>query len=97
MVGPIQIEAEDPDLSSVPTYYHDLKEVFSKTKAMSLSPHRPYDCAFELLSGTSPPKGQLYSLSVPKSKAMREYIQASLKAGIIQAILISDWSWLLFC
>lgn len=75
MGGPIQVEADAPDLSSVLIYYHDLKEVFRKTKAMSLPPHRPYDCAFELLPGTSLPKVRLYSLSVPENKAMREYIQ----------------------
>lgn len=31
--------------SNVPSEYSDLAEVFSKQKAMSLPPHRPYDCA----------------------------------------------------
>uniref|UniRef100_A0A9J8D1R8 Reverse transcriptase/retrotransposon-derived protein RNase H-like domain-containing protein n=1 Tax=Cyprinus carpio carpio TaxID=630221 RepID=A0A9J8D1R8_CYPCA len=39
------------DLSNVPTEYQDLKEVFSKSRAASLPPHRPYDCAIELLPG----------------------------------------------
>ncbi|XP_077103054.1 uncharacterized protein LOC143754001 [Siphateles boraxobius] len=39
------------DLSNVPTEYLDLKEVFSKSRAASLPPHRPYDCAIELLPG----------------------------------------------
>lgn len=29
--------------SSVPSCYHHRGEVFNKTKAMSLPPHRPYD------------------------------------------------------
>nr|XP_055036330.1 uncharacterized protein LOC129423857 [Misgurnus anguillicaudatus] len=37
------------DLSTVPAEYHDLKEVFSKSRADSLPPHRPYDCAIDLL------------------------------------------------
>lgn len=32
------LEAEFPDLSKVPGYYHDLKEIFNKTKATSTSP-----------------------------------------------------------
>lgn len=52
-------------------------------KATSLPPHRPYDCCIDLLPGASPPKGRLYSVSAPETLAMREYIQASLKAGII--------------
>lgn len=31
-----------------------------------------------------PPKGRLYSLSAPETQAKREYIQSSLKAGIIR-------------
>uniref|UniRef100_A0A7N8YQF8 Gypsy retrotransposon integrase-like protein 1 n=1 Tax=Mastacembelus armatus TaxID=205130 RepID=A0A7N8YQF8_9TELE len=49
----------EPDLSSVPAVYHDLQEVFNKDKATSLPPHRPYDCAIDLLPGTSPPRGRL--------------------------------------
>ena len=72
------------DLSNVPTEYQDLKEVFSKSRAASLPPHRPYDCAIELLPGTSPPKGKLYSLSVPEREAMEKYISDSLAAGFIR-------------
>lgn len=35
--------SKDPDLSGVPWYYLDLREVFSKSKATSLPPHRDYD------------------------------------------------------
>lgn len=66
----------------MPTCYHDLKEVVSKTKATFLPPHS-YDCPIDLLPGSSPPKGQLYSFSGPQTLAMKEYIQSSLKAGII--------------
>ncbi|KAI2651826.1 Transposon Tf2-6 polyprotein [Labeo rohita] len=72
------------DLCNVPTEYLDLKEVFSKSRAASLPPHRPYDCAMELLPGTSPPKGKLYSLSVPEREAMEKYISDSLAAGFIR-------------
>ncbi|KAK7926171.1 hypothetical protein WMY93_008481 [Mugilogobius chulae] len=73
-----------PDLSSVPTCYHDLGEVFSKARATSLPPHREYDCGIDLLPGTSPPKGRLYSLSAPEREAMEKYISSSLEAGIIR-------------
>lgn len=46
-----------PDLTKVPTEYHDLQTVFSKSPATSLPPHRPYDCAMDLLPGISPPMG----------------------------------------
>ncbi len=72
------------DLSNVPAEYQDLKEVFSKSRAASLPPHRPYDCAIDLLPGTTPPKGKLYSLSVPERGAMEKYISDSLATGFIR-------------
>ncbi|KAM9842568.1 cochlin [Aulostomus maculatus] len=50
---------------------------------MSLPPNRPYDCAIDLLLGTTPPKGCLYSLSGPEREAMEAYINDSLANGII--------------
>ncbi len=73
-----------PDLSEVPPEYMDLKEVFNKTRASSLPPHRPYDCAIDLLPGTSPPRGRIFSLSAPETKAMEKYINDSLAAGLIR-------------
>ena len=75
---------EFPDLSAVPPEYLDLKAVFSKSRASSLPPHRPYDCGIDLLPGTSPPRGRLYSLSRPETEAMDKYVQESLAAGIIR-------------
>ncbi len=77
------LQDEMGSLSNVPEEYLDLKEVFSKSRAASLPPHRPYDCAIELVPGMSPPKGRLYSLSVPEREAMEKYISDSLTAGII--------------
>ncbi len=78
------LQDEMVSLSNVPEEYLDLKEVFSKSRAASLPPHRPYDCAIELVPGMSPPKGRLYSLSVPEREAMEKYISDSLTAGIIR-------------
>ncbi|XDV50904.1 hypothetical protein PO909_019890 [Leuciscus waleckii] len=78
------LQEEAVDLSNVPAEYRDLREVFSKSRAASLPPHRPYDCAIDLLSGKSPPKGKIYSLSVPEREAMEKYISDSLASGFIQ-------------
>lgn len=77
------IDSDYPDLSGVPECYLELKEVFNKTKATSLPPHRSYDCAIDLLPGASPTKGHLYSLSIPETEAMSKFIEASLAVGII--------------
>ena len=76
-------DSEFPDLTSVPSCYHHLKEVFNKTKTLSLPPHCPFDCAIDLIPGSTIPKGHLYSISVSKKKAMNEYITPSLEAGLI--------------
>ncbi|XP_060796695.1 uncharacterized protein LOC132899074 [Neoarius graeffei] len=79
--------AEPPDLtelSQVPTEYWDLKEVFSKSRAAVLPPHRAYDCAIDLLPGTTPPRGRLFSLSQPERKAMEEYLKDALVSGFIR-------------
>ena len=76
-------ESQYLDLTSVPTCYHQLKEVFNKVKATSLPPHRPYDCAIELIPGSTIPKRRLYSVSGPEHQAMKDYIESSLKAGLI--------------
>ncbi len=68
------LQDEMGSLSNVPEEYLDLKEVFSKSRAASLPPHRPYDCAIDLVPDMSPPKGRLYSL----------YISDSLTAGFIR-------------
>ena len=78
------VDSDFPDLSGVPPCYLDLKEVFNKTRATSLPPHRPYDCAIDLLPGSSPPRGRLYSLSSPEVKTMTDYIDSSLAAGLIR-------------
>ena len=72
------------DLSSVPTEYHDLAAVFDKTEAISLPPHRPYDCAINLVPGAKLPTGRLYSISRPEQSALKDYISQSLASGIIR-------------
>ncbi len=76
---------ESVDLSRVPSSYHQFKAIFSKSRATSLPPHRPYDCAVELLPDSCPPRGRIFSLSSPERTAMDTYIKESLAVGIIRA------------
>ncbi len=91
------LQDEMGSLSNVPEEYLDLKEVFSKSRAASLPPHRPYDCAIELVPGMSPPKGRLYSLSVPEREAMEKYISDSLTAGFIRPSSSPAGAGFFFC
>uniref|UniRef100_A0A672ZBY5 ribonuclease H n=1 Tax=Sphaeramia orbicularis TaxID=375764 RepID=A0A672ZBY5_9TELE len=79
-----QGKSESSDLPNVPAHYHHLREVFSKSRASSLPPHRDYDCPIDLLPGAPIPKGRMYSLSQTETKAMEAYIEQSLKSGLIR-------------
>ena len=72
------------DVSSVPSVYHHLREVFSKGHALSLPPHRPYDCGIDLLPNVPYPSSKLYNLSKPERDAMETYITDSVATGLIR-------------
>ncbi|XDV53693.1 hypothetical protein PO909_022129 [Leuciscus waleckii] len=46
-------------------------------------PHRPGDCAIDLLPGAVPSRGRVYPLSQPETDAMRSYIDEQLSKGFI--------------
>ncbi|KAL0148225.1 hypothetical protein M9458_056457 [Cirrhinus mrigala] len=69
---------------TIPSHYQDLSEVFSKTKATQLPPHRPWDCAIDLLPNAMPPKSRVYPLSRMEEQAMEEYIEEALDSGFIR-------------
>ena len=62
----ISVSQEPPDLSHDPEEYHDFTDVFSKGKADTLPPRRPYDLKIEIEEGTTPLIGPMYSLSQSK-------------------------------
>ena len=67
-------------MSSVPEEYPDLGAVFSKSHALTLPPHRPYDCAIDLLHGAPLRISHMFNLSRPECESMEEYIGESLAA-----------------
>uniref|UniRef100_A0AAY4CSJ3 ribonuclease H n=1 Tax=Denticeps clupeoides TaxID=299321 RepID=A0AAY4CSJ3_9TELE len=72
------------DIESIPASYRDLAEVFSKQRASTLPPHRPYDVAIDLLPGAVLPRGRLFSLSPAENRAMEDYIAEALQQGFIR-------------
>uniref|UniRef100_A0AAY4CER3 Gypsy retrotransposon integrase-like protein 1 n=3 Tax=Denticeps clupeoides TaxID=299321 RepID=A0AAY4CER3_9TELE len=77
-------EPSPPVLDNIPSCYHDLATVFSSAKAAQLPPHRPGDMAIDLLPGTTPPKGHLYSLSKAEQLAMERFVAEALQNGTIR-------------
>jgi len=75
--------AETPDLSNVPSEYHEFADIFSKTKAEILPPHRPYDLKINLEEGAQPLVGPIYSLSASEQEALKEFIEEKINMGFI--------------
>ena len=73
------------DLSFVPLEYHDYADVFSKSKADTLPPHRPHDLKINLKEGTSLPLGPIYSLSPAELATLCEFINEHLKSSFIHS------------
>ncbi|KAK3523590.1 hypothetical protein QTP70_002725 [Hemibagrus guttatus] len=68
---------------NIPACYSHFWDVFCPKKASKLPPHRPWDCAIDLIPGEPVPKGRIYSLTLPEEKAMEEYIKEALAQGYI--------------
>ncbi|KAL0152925.1 hypothetical protein M9458_051754, partial [Cirrhinus mrigala] len=67
----------------IPAIYSNF-DVFCPKRASQLPPHRPWDCAIDLVPNASLPKGKIYPLSLPESKAMEEYIREALSQEYIR-------------
>jgi len=75
--------AKTPDLSNVPSEYHEFADIFSKTKAETHPPHYPYDLKINLEEGAQPPVGPIYSLSASEQEALKEFIEENINTGFI--------------
>jgi len=76
--------SEKIDLSSIPEEYHKYADVFSKSKAETLAPHRPYDLWIDLEKDSYPLVGTIYFLSKFKQEELKEFIDENLTNGFIR-------------
>ncbi|KAI2666816.1 Transposon Tf2-6 polyprotein [Labeo rohita] len=67
----------------IPPDYCAFQDVFCPRRAARLPPHRPWDCAIDLLPDAPVPKGRIYPLLIPENQAMEEYIKEALQHGYI--------------
>ena len=79
----LTFEPDPVDLKGVPEDYHDFTDVFSKVKADTLVPHRPYDLKITLEDGASPPQPPIYSLSTSELETLRGFLDKHLNIGFI--------------
>ena len=82
--------------SKVLAEYLEFKDVFSKIKASTLPPRRPYDHQIELEDGTQPPFGPIYSLSEVEQIALKQFIDENLASGLIRPSQSSAGAPILF-
>lgn len=61
----------------------DFSHVLSIQQAETHPPHKPYDCAVELLPDISLFHGITVHLSLPKTEGMTQYIKVNLERGFI--------------
>ena len=74
------------DLSSIPKEYHEYADVFSKSKAETLTPYHPYNLWIDLEKDSHPLVGTIYSLSKFEQEALKEFIDKNLTNGFIHLI-----------
>jgi hypothetical protein len=82
-VKPSETGEENGLRQQVPKAYWEYLDVFSKSNADELPPHRSFDHQIPLLTSTTPPFGPIYSLSENELKVLREYLDENLKKGFI--------------
>ena len=67
----------------LPSEYYDYIDVFNRTKAEELPPHRPYNHKIELEGDGRPPQSRLYPMSAYKLEKVKEYLDENLRKGFI--------------
>lgn len=68
--------------AKLPPEYHEFSDVFDRSKADKLPPHRPYDHKIELTDST-PPQSRAYRMSPYKLQKVKEYLNENLSKGFI--------------
>jgi len=76
--------AEVPNLSNVPSKYHEFANVFSQTKAETLPSHCLCDLKINLEEGAQPPVSPIYSLSASEQEALKKFIEENLNTSFIR-------------
>lgn len=74
---------KEPRVPGVPEAYADLADIFSEEECNSLPPHRPTDCALELVPGAKLDKPRMYAMTPKEVEELHRYIDSNLARGFI--------------
>ena len=77
------LNSKSVDMESILEAYQDFSNVFSKAKADTLAPHRPYDLKIALEDSAMPPQPPIYSLSNSELGTLQEFIDEHLNISFI--------------
>ena len=90
------LNSESVDMETVPEAYWDFSDIFSKAKADTLAPHRPYNLKIALEDSATPPQPLIYSLLNSKLGTLQEFIDKHLNIGFIRLSHSSHGAPILF-
>jgi hypothetical protein len=91
-----KLSSKGPDLSGVPSDYHEFADVFNKGKASQLPPHHPYDLKINLEEGSAPPLGTIYPLSLVELEALRKFLDENITTRLLHSSLSPHRAPILF-
>src|SRR5204862_6270913 len=75
---------EDRRMAQLPQHYRQFLKLFAPQMAKQLPKHRSYDHAIDLMPGTTPPWGPVYSMSEVELTALREFLDDMVQTGKIR-------------
>ena len=85
-----------PDLSTVPSEYHDFADIFSKSQTNILASYYLYNLKIHLDKETALPWGLIYSLSQAELHALHDFIDKNVKTEYIRSSCFSHGAPILF-
>ena len=69
---------------TVPSAYHDFRDIFEKEDFDKLPDRRPYDHVIELVKGARPVDCKVYPLTLSEQEELDEFIEENLRTGRIR-------------
>jgi hypothetical protein len=83
-IYPFMHPVQTPTTNPLPVFLNEYADVFSKTLANQLPPHRHFDFPINLLPNSVPPYSKVYSLTIDEKESMQKWVKQNLELGLIR-------------